>query len=157
MPYVKFSFSVENELVCPFPIQYETGFEIDRFLPEDRQRLYIMLQEVVRPHNWTDVGSWTLTVDDVLVNIPFWIIKMDEQRFESRYEEKYEYDSYYVLKPFLPFTIEEVSNLEHEEEDEENGEYVIVRQHCSMPTAGVLYDPMIPTSPWHMYNLYELA
>jgi len=156
MPYVKFSFSVENELVCPFPIQYETGFEIDQFTREDRQRLYTMLYEIVRPHRWTDVNSWTLSVDDGWVYIPMWLIKIDEFTFESKDEEKYEYDSYYVLKPFLPFTPEEISALEHEEEDEEDG-YVVTRQHSSMPSAGVTYDPNLSTDPWHMYNLYELA
>jgi hypothetical protein len=101
-----------------------------------------LLYGTVSKFQWTDPENWTLTLDNVRVQMPIWLQKFDTIRYIDGDEENGVSNVFYVIKPFLPFTPAEVSKFECYEEKDST--VYAVTQNYSMDTGGVLLDNRFP-------------
>lgn len=103
--------------------------------------VYATCREAIKPFRWTRPQDWTLELEGGLTPLTVWMLKFDEEKISSGFDLEdcgIETKTYYVIKPFEPFTLDEVNFLERERIE---GDYIIqALKSSSMETGGVLVD-----------------
>jgi hypothetical protein len=95
--------------------------------------------ETVKDLPWQFVPLWTLTVDGMPAAIPEYGLKFDQMLIASGWSVEdgtIDTHSFWLTKPFLGFTAEDLTLIERAWDNYEG--HNVVLQNSSMPTSGVV-------------------
>lgn len=118
---------------------------IGRF--DNNQKIMQWCWETVKDLPWQFVPEWKLTVDGMPAAIPQYGLKFDQTLVANGWSVEdgtIDTHSFWLTKPFLEFTVEDIKPIERTWDNEEG--HNIVLQSSSMPTRGVLMTREYPTT-----------
>jgi len=138
MQKIKLTYFTTSE-VLPFDIKHTVEYERDSATPEDLDKIFRELDTLLGYMPFTFHYMWEMQINNNDYPVPFWVQKFDDVHYgPNRHgEEEYHVIHSFCIKPFLPFTAEEVSLVEQGRTDG----YITCVRNETYPVSGKLNDP----------------
>lgn len=137
MQKIKFTYFTTSEIL-PFDIKHTVEYERDSDTPEDINQIFGELHHMLGNLAYAYHYNWELLIDGIETPLRFWVqrfvnVSYGPNRFGE--EEYFSWPSFFI-KPFLPFTAEEVRAIEATKTDG----YVTSARDEDYPIEGVMND-----------------